>query len=61
MPQKPHLCYNPESILRTSEQSLGGCGVGRGLQVTFRGDGGLGAAFGGGIGVEGVRGHVGDC
>ena len=33
-----------------------GCGVQRGLQVTFGGGGGLGAAFGRGVGQEvGVR------
>ena len=44
---------------------IGGCGVQRGLLVTFRGGGGLRAAFGGGVGrgvgVEGVCSNVGDC
>ena len=42
-----------------------GCGVQRGLQVTFRGGGGLGVAFGGGVrqgvGVGGACGSVGNC
>ena len=42
-----------------------GCGVQRGLRVTFGGGGGLRTAFGGGVrqgvGVEGVDGSVGDC
>ena len=44
---------------------FGGCGVQRGLQVTFGGGGGLGAAFGGGVRkgvrVEGACSSIGNC
>ena len=44
---------------------IGGCGTQRGLQVTFGGDRGLGAAFGGGVRqgvrVEGACSSIGDC
>ena len=42
-----------------------GCGIQRGLQVTFGGGGTLGVAFGGdvgqGVGMEGAHGSIGGC
>ena len=67
-------CHGSHSISTTAQRVaeerqtvlwIRGCGIRRGLWVTFGGGGGLGAAIGRdvrrGVGVEGACSSIGDC